>query len=140
MLKRVIITDGMDSLTQPAVSYLAEMYGIPADHIRRIVVDSEVGQPQTIEVTLYVQNEPSPSLVFGPPPDWTEAEAEAWMAAFQKAQGQPATVLPDETHTEETMRKVRLGLHLAAELSQTEVTEMINSMQNQGILFRERRS
>lgn len=105
MLKKVIITDGTDSLTQPAVAYLAKAYGIPPDHIRRIVVRSEVGAAQTIEVTLYVQAEPVPSLVVSQPPDLTEAEAEAFKAAFLKAaRDQWARWWPPEssgeTHTE----------------------------------------
>lgn len=55
MAKLVVISDGRDFLTRNALEYLDSTYGIPADDIRAIDVYSEVGQIQTITVTLMVR-------------------------------------------------------------------------------------
>jgi hypothetical protein len=48
-----IVTDGQDPLTKPALDLLVS-WGVPAPMIRRIVVDSKVGDAQVLQVTLFV--------------------------------------------------------------------------------------
>lgn len=55
-----VVRDGQDALTKPALDYLTGL-GIPATSIRRIELDSPVGDVQTVRVTLMVNTvEPKP--------------------------------------------------------------------------------
>jgi hypothetical protein len=56
MPKHVIVTDGQDFLTRPALEYLDSTYGIPAEDIRSLEIYSEANQAQTITVTLFVRD------------------------------------------------------------------------------------
>lgn len=60
-MKRLIVANGEDELTAPIVDYLERQYGIPKDHIRKVQLDSEVGRPQFITVTLFVDQEENPN-------------------------------------------------------------------------------
>lgn len=51
-----IVTDGRDPLTGPVLDYL-ERLGVPAAHVKRIELDSAVGDVQTVRVTLIVHRE-----------------------------------------------------------------------------------
>lgn len=53
----VVVADGQDPITKPALEYLARAYGIPPQHVRTIETYSSVGDAQTITVTLFVQRE-----------------------------------------------------------------------------------
>jgi hypothetical protein len=55
-IKRVIISDGQDPLTKPALDYLVRL-GVPTDHVKRIQLDSPHGDVQTITVTLLVDRD-----------------------------------------------------------------------------------
>jgi hypothetical protein len=55
-LNPVVISDGQDPLTKPALDYLARL-GVPTGHIRRIQLDSPHGDVQTITVTLLVDKD-----------------------------------------------------------------------------------
>jgi hypothetical protein len=138
-------------LVNESVADWLKDHHIDIHSVRRFDVSSSVDDMTMITLEVIVETvkplpEPKTRYVVIVPEGVDEAEA---AAIASKMNGGTATrkiireVRLDhsepsaETHTEETMQKVRRGLHLAMELSQTEVTEMINSMQNQGILFRE---
>lgn len=57
LVAEFVVSDGQDPLTAPLVDYLDRQYGIPLSHIRRVQLDSEVGNVQTVTVTLLVQKE-----------------------------------------------------------------------------------
>jgi hypothetical protein len=63
-----VVGNGKDPLTRPALEYL-EALGVPARHIRRIRLDSPVGDYQTITVTLFVLDEPCSGPAPGEPTD-----------------------------------------------------------------------
>jgi hypothetical protein len=56
MSRELVVLDGQDPITRPVLRYL-QCLGVPARDIRRIEVDSEVGQPQLITVTIMVDTD-----------------------------------------------------------------------------------
>lgn len=50
-----VVTDGKDPLTTRILNYLDRTYGIPAKDITAVALESEVGQPQLLTVTLMVR-------------------------------------------------------------------------------------
>jgi hypothetical protein len=134
-----IVTDGLDPLTLPTLEYLRNTYGIPPQDIRSVVLTSEVNAPQFVTVTVMVRRDqeigPQPALTF--PPHLSDDEMAEIKEAFEKKAGRPPVVLPEtEIHTEDTMRKVRRGLRRAG-LTPDQITDAVNDMQSEGILFRE---
>jgi hypothetical protein len=57
----LVVDTGDDPLTAPIVEHLQREYNIPKDHIRRVQLDSEVGSPQLVTVTLYVHKPKEPT-------------------------------------------------------------------------------
>lgn len=55
MNRHLVVTNGEDPLTQPIVAYLRRKYNMDPKDIRRVQLDSEAGQPQTITVTLLIE-------------------------------------------------------------------------------------
>jgi hypothetical protein len=58
----VITKDGKERGIREALDYLERAYSIPPSHIRAISVESEVGQPIRVSVTLLWQAEPEPEV------------------------------------------------------------------------------
>jgi hypothetical protein len=58
----VITKDGKERGIREALDYLERQYAIPPSHIRAIAVESEVGEPIRVSVTLLWQAEPEPEV------------------------------------------------------------------------------
>ena len=56
-----IVTNGQDPLTKPIIDYLTDRYGLPADDIQRVQLDSTISDVQRIIVTLIVRADPTPA-------------------------------------------------------------------------------
>lgn len=56
-MKKLIVKMGDEPLIRDAVAYLALRYGIPPDAILAIELAGHVGQPLTIKVTLFMEDE-----------------------------------------------------------------------------------
>lgn len=55
-----VVKDGQDALTKPALDYVTGL-GVSAHLIKRIELDSPIGDVQTVRVTLLVDtNDPKP--------------------------------------------------------------------------------
>ncbi len=57
-MSKVACESGKEPGIRDAIDYLERKYGIPAEHIRAVSVDGEVGHPVTVSVTLFWQDEP----------------------------------------------------------------------------------
>lgn len=53
-MSRILVKDGEEDQLKPAMDYLDSL-GIPRSQIRRVVINGEINQMLTIEVTLYVE-------------------------------------------------------------------------------------
>lgn len=56
-MKKLIVKSGDEPLIRDAVAYLARRYGIPTDAIQAIELVGRVGDPLTIKVTLFMEDE-----------------------------------------------------------------------------------
>jgi hypothetical protein len=53
--RHLVVTNGDDPLTAPIVDYLVRTYALAKTDIKRVQLDSQVGDVQTITVTLMVR-------------------------------------------------------------------------------------
>ena len=113
---------------------------IRAKDVRAYVINRRVNDVEvmTLEVFTDGVDEIGPVPVIKFKEGVTEAEIAKIKERFKDLSGRAVTVLPKtEIHTEDTMRKVRNGL-ITAGIPLAQITDAINGMQSEGILFRER--
>lgn len=79
----------------------------------------------------HIAGRPMPMIVFGPDGSVERMSVEDWATRFEVVEP------PKETHTEETLYKVRNVLS-AQGFAPDQVDSAINDLLNEGILFRER--
>ena len=77
--KHLIVENGLDPLTRPILEYLERTYGIPAQDIRSLALDSSVSEIQLVTVTLMVHAPtPAPTPAPAPPAADTQVMPRVW--------------------------------------------------------------